>query len=134
MNIEIIEISKRKVKPVELDSKSYYDSENIKYFTIPELSRLFDGIDDYFYQMIFLFLFESGARIDEARQVKFSDIDFFTKKIRIKTLKQRKKNIYRGEPLTLATSRQPCVHISFVLSIIYRYCYFKFFNLWHFCV
>jgi len=46
--------------------------------------------------MAILLLYETGARIEEARALKFSDIDMSNGRIKVLTLKQRKKNkIYR---------------------------------------
>ena len=89
-----------RVKPVKIDpvrsKKSYFDNENIKFFTVSEFNRLIDYTDNQFYKMAFLLLYETGARIEEARCIKFADIDSSNGRIKILTLKQRKKGqIYR---------------------------------------
>lgn len=103
MDAKIIEIihlkrGKQEVTPYEPASKAYFDNAgaNIKYFKIDELKKLINSTSSPFYKMIYLLLFETAARISEARLVKFSDIDLNTNKIRIVTLKQRhNRNIYR---------------------------------------
>jgi integrase len=69
-------------------NKNYYDTEEISYFYFVEYSRLLKEAKK-FYKLIYLFLFETGARIEEARAVKFKDLDLDTSKIKIKTMKQR---------------------------------------------
>ncbi len=74
MEIEIIEeekLSKRKKQAVEVKpvSKSYYDTENISYFTNDEYSTLIDNADR-FYKLLYLLLFEIGARVEEVRGVR----------------------------------------------------------------
>ena len=83
------------IAPVR-SKKSYFDNENIKFFTASEINRLIDGADSQFYKTAILLIYETGARIDEARNIKFMDIDPLTKRIKVLTLKQRKKSqIYR---------------------------------------
>ena len=89
-----------RVKPVEIEpvrsKKSYFDNENIKFFTVTEFNRLIEYTDNQFYKTAILLLYETGARIDEARNIKFMDLDPETKRIKVLTLKQRKKGqIYR---------------------------------------
>ena len=78
------------IEPVR-SKKSYFDNENIKYFTVSEINRLIDT-DNPFYKMAILLLYETGARIEEARNIKFMDLDPATKRIKVLTLKQRRKN------------------------------------------
>ena len=78
------------IEPVR-SKKSYFDNENIKYFTVAEINRLIDT-DNQFYKMAILLLYETGARIEEARTIKFMDIDPATKRIKVLTLKQRRKS------------------------------------------
>ena len=89
-----------RIKPVVVapvrSKKSYFDNEDIKFFTVAEFNRLIDGIDNLFYKMAIMLIYETGARIEEARNIKFSDIDSSNGRIKILTLKQRKKGqIYR---------------------------------------
>ncbi len=105
IDVEIIE-----VKPVTKNSKkaiavkpvtqSYYDKENIKYFNKEEYTLLVSNSNKY-YQLLYLLLFETGGRVEELRQVTFADIDFDSKKIRIRTLKQREDIVrYRVIPVS----------------------------------
>ena len=79
------------IEPV-LSKKSYFDNEDIKFFTVSEINRLIDYTDNPFYKMAILLLYETGARIEEARNIKFMDIDPTTKRIKVLTLKQRRKS------------------------------------------
>ena len=69
MNIEVFEerkISKKKTELAEVEkSKSYYDSEEIKYFTDEEFKNLINTAND-FYKLAYLLLFETATRISEA--------------------------------------------------------------------
>ena len=78
------------IEPVR-SKKSYFDNEDIKYFTVSEINRLIDT-DNQFYKVAILLLYETGARIEEARSIKFMDIDPATKRIKVLTLKQRRKS------------------------------------------
>lgn len=79
-----------------LKTNNYYENDNIVFFTAMQFKILIDGIDNPFYKLIILLLYETGARIEEARALKLSDIDTENWCIKVLTLKQRKKNkIYR---------------------------------------
>ena len=76
--------------------KNYYDTADIKYFTSGDIKKLIDGASNSFNKMLFVLLYETGARVSEARNIRFNDIDPATLKIRVITLKQRNKSrIYR---------------------------------------
>lgn len=95
-----IEFKKGKniLEPYKPTNNSYYDNagNNIKYFHIDDIRVIINNTKSNFYKMLYLFLFETASRINEARKVKISDIDFSTNKVKITTLKQRKnKNIIR---------------------------------------
>jgi integrase len=70
--------------------KNYYDEE-IKYLKESEIISVFGSINNEFHKMLFQFLFETGGRISEVLQVKFSDIDFKYNKVRLLTLKRQNK-------------------------------------------
>lgn len=95
--VEVVEIGQRnKLISIDHKSHSYYESENIKYFYIEQLRSFLDGVSNRFHQMIFLMLYETGARINEARNIRFMDIDNTTNKVKVYTSKQRKqKVVYR---------------------------------------
>ena len=78
------------IEPVR-SKKSYFDNEDIKFFTVSEINRLIDT-DNPFYKMAILLIYETGARIEEARSIKFMDIDPAVKRIKVLTLKQRRKS------------------------------------------
>jgi len=80
----------------DLKTNNYYENDNIVFFTTFQIKTLIDGIDNPFHKLAVLLLYETGARIEEARVLKFSDIDMSNGRIKVLTLKQRKKNkIYR---------------------------------------
>lgn len=88
----------KKTELIETDLKTnnYYENDNIVFFTASQIKTLTDGIDNPFHKLVILLLYETGARIEEARTLKFSDIDTGNGRVKVLTLKQRKKNkIYR---------------------------------------
>ena len=88
----------KKTELVETDLKTnnYYENDNIVFFTVFQIKTLIDGIDNPFHKLVILLLYETGARIEEARTLKFSDIDTGNGRVKLLTLKQRKANkIYR---------------------------------------
>lgn len=96
MEIEVFEekkIGRKKTELIQIN-ESDYKNEEVKYFSREEYTQLLDSVDG-FYKMVYLLLFETGARVEEARSIKFGDIEFPTGKIKINTLKQRKKIKYR---------------------------------------
>ena len=103
INIEIFEEKKVGKKSslvrVEKISKSYYDNENIKYFTKAEYMSLFNHANK-FYKLVYLMFFETGGRVEEIRGIKYSDVDFDSNKVKIRTSKQRRKEIYRVLPIS----------------------------------
>ena len=84
-----------RIKPVVVSpvhsKKSYFDNEDIKFFSAAEFNRLTDGTLNQFYKMAIMLLYETGARIEESRNIKFADIDSSNGRIKILTLKQRRK-------------------------------------------
>jgi integrase len=72
----------------ETSGESYYDHRLLSYFYFDEYSKLLD-LTDPLYKLVYLFLFETGARIQEARAARYKDVDIPTSKIKIKTSKQR---------------------------------------------
>ncbi len=106
MEAVVYEEKKLKYNKTELveykeEKKSYYEEE-IKYLKEDEILKFLNGISNNFHQMIFLFLFETGARVSEALAVKIIDIDFKNNNVKLTTLKRRNKNIVRV--LTLSDS------------------------------
>jgi integrase len=79
--------------------RNYYDEE-IKYLKESEILKVLNGIENEFHKMLFLFLFETGARVSEILKVKISDIDFKYNKVKLITLKR--KNIKPVRILTLS--------------------------------
>ena len=87
---------KAKLVKTELKSKSYYESDNIVFFSVEQLKTLLSGIGNDFHKLVVLLLYETGARVEEARNLKFSDVENGNGRVKVLTLKQRKKNkIYR---------------------------------------
>jgi len=100
--VEIVrEVATRnnKTKLVRTDLKgkdNYYEDNNIVFYTASQIKTLIDGTENLFHRMAMLLLYETAARIEEARALRFSDVDTATGRIKVITLKQRKKNkIYR---------------------------------------
>ncbi len=84
-----------KLPSTETDSQDqehgdWYDGETIKYFSIDEADKILSLVSEW-YQLIYLFLFETATRIQEARAVRIRDIDFRNNTLRANTLKQRKE-------------------------------------------
>ncbi|MGA2141886.1 MAG: site-specific integrase [Brevinematales bacterium] len=73
---------------IEYEKKSYYDNEEISYFYESEYKPLINRAEKY-YKFIYLFLFETAARISEALDVKIKDINFEMSSVKIRTSKQR---------------------------------------------
>ena len=73
--------------------------ETIKFLYAGELDRLLSGIDNEFYQLLFLFIYETGSRVSEALPVKYTDLDVKGSKVRLPILKQRRK-LYKMIPVS----------------------------------
>jgi site-specific recombinase XerD len=80
--------------PQKSSWENYYEEE-IKYLKETEVITFLNGITNEFHNMLFLFLFETGARASEALQVKLSDIHFDNSTVKLATMKRRNKNIVR---------------------------------------
>ena len=92
---EIVKGGKTKLVKTELAGKNYYDNDNIVFYSVEHLKRLIDGITNEFHKLAVLLLYETAARIEEVRALKFSDVES-SGRIKVLTLKQRKANkIYR---------------------------------------
>lgn len=92
--VKVVQVKRGRteVVPTTLANDSYYDTagNRIKYFQISEVRELINRTEAVFYKMVYMFLFETAARVSEAREVRFKDIDFTTNKIKLITLKQRR--------------------------------------------
>ncbi|MHB1681164.1 MAG: tyrosine-type recombinase/integrase [bacterium] len=87
---------KTELVKTDLKTNNYYENDNIVFFAALQIKTLIDGIDNHFHKLVILLLYETGARIEEARNLKFSDIDTSNGRVKVLTLKQRKTNkIYR---------------------------------------
>lgn len=84
-------IHKAIVSPNDSDSNQgdWYDGETIKYFSMDEADRLLSSVNAW-YQLVYLLLFETACRIQEAREIRIRDMDFKSNKIKVTTLKQRR--------------------------------------------
>jgi len=93
---EIVKNSgKTKLVKSALKSGSYFDNDKIVFFSREQLKELLDGIKNDFHRLAVLLLYETGARAEEARELKFNDVEN-TGRIKVLTLKQRKGNkVYR---------------------------------------
>ena len=68
--------------------------EEIKYLSIQELHTLL-SVSDNAYRLAWLLCYETASRISEALNIRFSDLDLETNRLKITNLKQRKKNSFR---------------------------------------
>jgi len=86
---------KTKLIKSDLKSASYFDNDKIVFFSREQLLKLLDGIKNDFHRLAVLLMYETGARAEEVRELKFSDVEN-TGRIKVLTLKQRKENkVYR---------------------------------------
>jgi len=86
---------KTKLVKSELKSNNYFDNDKIVFFSKEQLKRLLDGIKNDFHRLAVLLLYETAARAEEVRELKFADVEN-TGRIKVLTLKQRKENkVYR---------------------------------------
>ena len=94
---ERVRLKKKEVDIAPIEAKkNYYDTADIKYFTMSEIKTLTGNAKNLFYKLIFLVLYETGARVSESINIKFGDIEPDTLRIKVLTLKQRRKGqIYR---------------------------------------
>lgn len=76
------------------NKKNYYEEE-IKYLKETEVLKLLNNIPNDFHRLLFSLLFETGARVGEALNIKIMDIDFNKKTVKLATFKRRNKNIVR---------------------------------------
>jgi len=68
--------------------------EEIKYLSIQELNTLL-SVSDNAYHLTWLLCYETASRISEALNIRFSDLNLETNRLKITNLKQRKKNSFR---------------------------------------
>ena len=68
-------IKKRKTELVIYKKKDFKKTNDLKYFTATEVKTLILKTNKGFYKYIYQVLFETGARIEEIRDVRFRDID-----------------------------------------------------------
>lgn len=80
---------------LEVQNRQRVNTESkTKYLKEVEVVKLLSSIENEFHSLLFLFLFETGARCSEALNVKLKDIDPYNKTVKLITLKRRKQ-IYR---------------------------------------
>lgn len=64
------------------------------YLTREEVKQVLKGMEqNRFYHLLINFLWQTGARVTEALSVKVSDIDFYSKVVRMPSLKKRDPQI-----------------------------------------
>ncbi len=66
------------------------ESDEIKYLPLSDIQKIIHSEPSSFWKMVFLFLFETGCRINEGRSVKFKDLNIISNTVKLITLKQRK--------------------------------------------
>lgn len=92
-------IKKKKSEVVVYKKKDFKKINDLKYFTSNEIKILILKTGKGLYKYIYQVLFETGARIEELRDVRFRDIDLENNRMRVKTLKQ-KDLTYRSLPFS----------------------------------
>lgn len=95
--MEGMSVMKQSLSDEESIKKSWtnYYEEEIKYLKESDVIKFINETTNPFHKMLFLFIFETGARISEALKVSISDINFDDNTIQLTTLKRRNKNIVR---------------------------------------
>ena len=83
---------KTKLVRTELKGNNYYENDNIVFYSTEQLKALLEGTANDFHKLAILIMYETGARVEEARALKFSDIEAGTGRVKVLTLKQRKIN------------------------------------------
>ena len=81
---------KQEIMPTQQDDIE----EEIKYLSIQELNTLL-SVSDNTYRLAWLLCYETASRISEALNIRFSDLNLETNRLKITNLKQRKKNSFR---------------------------------------
>jgi integrase len=104
-DIEIIKtVPERKVKGhaqvKKIPGKNYYNQEKITYFYFNEFTDMMEVNKKLYYRLVYLFLFETAARIEEARAVKIADVNMDQNRVTVNTLKQRSESIARVLPIS----------------------------------
>ncbi len=85
-----IKRGKQEIIPTQQDDIE----EEIKYLSIQELNTLL-SVSDNAYRLAWLLCYETASRISEALNIRFSDLNLETNRLKITNLKQRKKNSFR---------------------------------------
>lgn len=89
---EIVDKKMKNVTDVVIAKKKKISNENIKYFYQDELQAIFEKANNS-ERIIFRLLYETAARVNEALNLKFSDIFYDRRKkiniVKVKNLKQR---------------------------------------------
>ena len=83
---------KTKLVRTELKGNNYYENDNIVFYSAEQLKALLEGTANDFHKLAILIMYETGARVEEARALKFSDVEPGTGRVKVLTLKQRKTN------------------------------------------
>ena len=83
---------KTKLVRTELKGNNYYENDNIVFYSAEQLKALLEGTANEFHKLAILIMYETGVRVEEARALKFSDVEAGTGRVKVLTLKQRKTN------------------------------------------
>ena len=100
MDTELIEAEIVETLPVKRGKQEIIPTqqndieEEIKYLSIQELNTLL-LVSDNAYRLAWLLCYETASRISEALNIRFSDLNLETNRLKITNLKQRKKNSFR---------------------------------------
>ena len=75
---------------------NYYRTSDVVYLTKAEVRKLIDGAENAFNKMLFLLLYETGGRVSEVIALRFMDVDYETRRVKLITLKQKtEKQVFR---------------------------------------
>jgi integrase/recombinase XerD len=100
MDIELIEAQIIETLPIKRGKQEIIPTqqddieEEIKYLSIQELNTLL-SVSDNAYRLAWQLCYETASRISEALNIRFSDLNLETNRLKITNLKQRKKNSFR---------------------------------------
>jgi len=89
-----VNTGKNLVSRTNLDILDWTREKLPPYLTKDEVGEILEGMRNKpLYHLLINFLWQTGARISEALSIKVSDIDFYSKVVRMPSLKKRSPQI-----------------------------------------
>ena len=87
-------VNKSLIPKGKLDILGWTREKLPPYMTKDEVQRVLEGVEDRpLNHLLINFLWQTGARVSEALSVRVSDIDFYSKVVRMPSLKKKKAQI-----------------------------------------